>query len=148
MSIREKWWPVWLSSAATGGYTLTSYAVHRGPAHVPANSHEIFIAAITVAGIAVAFLAALEGILLSIRETRLIARLQELEIYNALLRYFSSAINSGMFCIVISAAGLFFNASAPQITHRVFFLVWLFFSTLTAAMCFRVTRLFSKILHD
>lgn len=119
-----------------------------GQIYVPARSAELLGTGITVSGVAVAFIATIQGILLSMTGHAVIQRLKELRVYSVLLSYFTCAINWCMFFILLSVAAYFAEWQNPNTLQRWLFLFWLLVGLIGTGTCFRITRLFSKILHE
>lgn len=147
----EKCWPHLLGVTCAAGYICFFQYWLKQPVRVPKNFREVLTAVITVAGVAVAFIAAIQGIFLTLGSTNsVVDRLKELGAYDHLLNYFASAIRWCLFLVAFSMAGYFFempesDLSRPQMSY---FVLWMFLIGTTGGACYRITKLFDRTLRS
>ena len=133
----------------TLGYWTTCLFLGR-PIYIPERVSDLIAAGVNVGGVVVAFMASTQGVLMTIQENQFVARLKELGVYPVLLGYFSSAIFWCFLWVLLSLAWYFiaFDPKHIELWQRGLFLAWCMIGALTAGTCFRITRLFSRILHS
>jgi len=115
--------------------------------YIPNKIENLFNAGISVAGVMVAFVATLQGILISLDKSPIVIRLQELGAYKLLISYFSSAVRWGFALIIVSAAGLFLDFTNPAKLQKVFFIGWLGIAIMAAATAYRIIYLFGHVVR-
>jgi hypothetical protein len=106
----------------------------------------LFSAVISVAAIAVGFLATAKSILLSIENKPIIADLKAHGRYSTLIDYLMCATKWSFFLAVMSITCFLADLKTPY-WHRWLFAFWVFAMFSTGASCFRVIHIFGKILR-
>lgn len=146
---REHYWPHALALLLTLFYWIACLSSGR-PIYIPERVSELIGAGVNVGGVVVAFMASTQGVLMTIQENQFVARLKKLGVYPVLLGYFSSAIFWCFLWVLLSIAWYFtaFDPKHIEGWQRGLFLAWCAIGALTAGTCFRITRLFSRILHS
>jgi hypothetical protein len=139
----ERWYPLLLgvASVACYFYWLRNYSF-------PKSLNDIFSTSTTLSGIVVGFLITAKSILFSIDERYIIKKLKETKTYNKLINYFMSAIQYSFILAFISLFCLFIDFGNPQVYHKIFFSIWLFFLVVAGSSCYRVIDVFSRILKS
>jgi hypothetical protein len=113
----------------------------------PKTAVELLAAVISVASIAVGFLAAAQAIILSLNDVRIIRLLRDLHYYDRMLRYFNEAIGLSFAAAGLSAVALLKDFEHEQ-WHRGFEAIWVFF-VCAATLCYaRVMSTFFRILRS
>lgn len=138
----EKWYH--LAAGCIGGLL---YFWLLGNIHPPKTTVQLLGAVVSVAGIAVGFLGAAQSILLSIDESKIIRHLQKVGRYDSVMDHLDTAMLSSFFLAVFSGIGLLKDF---ETTHWPAWVVSLWVATLitTTCSCYRVIRLFKKILRS
>lgn len=114
-----------------------------------ASFKELFSAVISVSSIAVGFLATAKSIMLSLDKRRVIKQLKDIGVYGTLLSYLMTAVNWSFATAIITALALFFDTSkATPVWYSYAFSAWLFVAITAAVSCYRVIRIFYKILRS
>lgn len=146
---REHYWPHTLALLMALGYWGVCLFLGH-PIYIPERVSDLIAAGVNVGGVVVAFMASTQGVLMTIQENQFVARLKELGVYPVLLGYFSSAIFWCFLWVLLSIGWYFiaFDSKHIEPWQRGLFLTWCTIGVLTAGTCFRITRLFSRILHS
>jgi hypothetical protein len=110
----------------------------------------LFSAIISVSAIAVGFLATANSILLSIDNRPLIVKLKAVGHYTKLLQYLMWAAFWSFSLAGMSVVCFLADLRSPADWHRWLFSAWVFFILTATLACYRIVRLFAKILnaHD
>jgi hypothetical protein len=141
----ERWYPLLFSMLLT----LSTFLLFRRlNLSIPDSTKDLLTAATTLSGIIVGFLAATQAILFSIDNSKIIENLRQAGVYSRLINYLMDAIHWSLALAVISSVGLFLDLSNPQSWYLYPFFLWVFFSITTGLSCYRVIRLFNRILHS
>jgi hypothetical protein len=113
-----------------------------------ASFKELFSAVISVSSIAVGFLATSKSIMLSLDKRRVIRQLKDIGVYGTLLSYLMTAVNWSFATAIFTALALFVDTSrkVPDWYPNAF-AVWIFVTITAALSCYRVIRIFYKILR-
>lgn len=114
---------------------------------VPADIKDLMGNALNVAGVAISFIVTIQGILLALGETKMIATLKAMRKWDLLLSYFSAATRWTAFLLITSAASVMHDWTGPSWWHGYAFLAWLYVAATTLAACYRITRLFNEVLR-
>lgn len=144
----ERWHPQVLTIIAAIVYR--EVCLRQGlPLYVPEKAQDLLGAGINVGGMAIAFIVTVEGLLLAMQDNPVVRRVRELQIYEPLLKYFSSAARWSFFLVTVSIAGLYVPFDPTNIPEwqRWAFLAWSGVGMVTALTCYRITSLFIAILH-
>ena len=106
----------------------------------------IFITTISISAISIGFLATSKSILFSIQKRQIINQIKQANLYESLIDYLMTSINLCFLLAVISAiCFLIFNEDI--IGKKYLYSMWLFIITSAFTSCYRVIRIFSKILR-
>lgn len=141
----ERWYPLVLSTVFTIG---TGLLFIRLDLDIPKTIKDLLTAATTLSGIVIGFLAATQAILFSIENSQVILHLKQGGMYRKLINYLMDAIHWSLLLAIISSIGLFLDLTTPKPWYIYPFFVWSFCSAAAALSCYRVIRLFNKILHS
>jgi len=139
----EKWYP-----HVFGGLVTIGFLVFHHHVTLPASTKDLFSAVITISAIAVGFLATAKSIMLSMDKKRVIRQLKEIGQYDTILQYLMSAVHWAFACSILSACALLVDCKEQPCWFPWAFAVWLFVTTTTATSCYRVIRIFHKILRS
>jgi len=141
----ERWYPLAIGTLAA----LTSFGLGlRYPLQLPPSMKDVLTATTTLSSIIVAFLAAVQAILFSINHEQVIRNLKQASVYKKLINYLMDAIHWSISLAIISSAGLILDFSIPQKWYSYAFFIWLFILTVALLSCYRIIRLFNKILRS
>lgn len=113
---------------------------------LPLGMKDVLGAVVNIAAIFVAFLSTIWSILIAMESKRVIQLLQDAGYHKLLFTYLSSAIRWLFVLAVISALGLLIDFAKPQDWHRYAFAFWLFVLVTSLVSCWRITRIFSRVL--
>lgn len=140
--LAEKWWPILAGIIAT-----VLYGVYARTQMPPKSVVNLLSAVVSVAGIAVGFLAAAGAIIISIDSSKVIQDLKETGYYRLFIKYLNAAAGWSFALATVSAIGLLRDF---ETTHWPWQLiaVWVFVLSTSTACYFRVMRSFAKILND
>lgn len=141
----ERWYPLLSSMVLTFFFLLL---FRRLNLTIPESTKDLLTAATTLSGIVVGFLAATQAILFSIDNSLVIKNLRQAGVYSRLVNYLMDAIHWSLALAIISSVGLFLDLKNPQTWYLYPFLLWVFLSITTGLSCYRVIRLFNRILHS
>ena len=129
------------------GLVLAGLFLWRWPHDpLPLGMKDVLGAVVNIAAIFVAFLSTIWSILISMENKRVIQLLQDAGYYKLLFDYLSSAIRWLFFLAVISAFGLLIDFTQPKDWYRYAFGFWIFVLVTSLVSCWRIARIFSKVL--
>jgi hypothetical protein len=137
----EKWYPIFLGFCA-----FIVYEILKGHLGILCISKDIFGALISISAIAIGFMATIESILLSL-DNKIINQLKAAGAFNDLLSYIMSAINWSFFLAAFTTACLLIDFSKKAEWFSYAFAGLVFITIVSAASCYRIIRIFYKILH-
>jgi hypothetical protein len=137
----ERWYP--LGGGLVAGLSVFLF---RESLYLPETLKELFPVVISISAIAVGFLATAKSILLSIEDRPVIRHLKELGGYDDLVRYLLTAVNWSLIASLVSSIFLLFLHEKDTWWYRDGFAGWAFVTVAAMLMCYRVLRLFAKIL--
>lgn len=141
----EKWYPLTIGTLAA----LISFGLERRYAfQLPPSMKDVLTATTTLSSIIVAFLAAVQAILFAINHEQVIRNLKQASAYKSLINYLMDAIHWSILLAVISSAGLILDFTVAQKWYFYAFYVWIFVLTVAFLSCYRIIRLFNKILKS
>lgn len=98
---------------------------------------------INVSGVAMAFLATIQTLLLSMRENYILKEIQSLGVEHLLNDYMMNAIHSCLIVLLVSGAGFLISWKPPG--HPWMFAIWVGIVLYALAACYRIIYLFSRI---
>lgn len=137
-------WFLGLVAGAIAGLVLP-FCLTRPPIPAEAAS-SLFSAVISVAAIAVGFLITVKSILFTIDDKPIIKTLKRTYAYEQLMKYIIGATYWSFLLSGISVFMLFLDLKCPGPLNWVSFAIWTSFVVGGAASCFRVIRVFGKIM--
>lgn len=141
----EKWYPLIIGTLAA----LISFGLERRYSfQLPPSMKDVLTATTTLSSIIVAFLAAVQAILFSINHEQVIRNLKQASVYNKLINYLMDAIHWSILLAVTSSAGLILDFSVTQKWYSYAFYIWIFVLTVALMSCYRIIRLFNRILRS
>ena len=105
---------------------------------------------ITILGVALAFVAAIEGVIVAISGNELFEKLRQIGVYEDLIGYFTKAIGWTMAALVFSFLMSVLNQSSPTVMKyfTITTLAWVFLVSMAGSTCLRVTLIFGQILRN
>ena len=109
----------------------------------------LFSSTVTISSIAVGFLAATKAILFSIQEHKFIKQLKQSDAYYILVNYLMTSIYFCFITSIVSAFLLLIDLKRYESFAfcKIFFAIWLFLAIASVLSCFRIIRIFDKILR-
>ena len=113
---------------------------------LPLGMKDLLAAVVNIAAIFVAFLSTIWAILISLESKRVIQLLKDAGYHRLLFDYLASSIRWLFLLAVISAFGLLIDFAQPKDWHRYAFGFWIFVLVTSLVSCWRITRIFSKVL--
>jgi hypothetical protein len=137
----ERWYPYGFGIAVGIGV----FSV-RELFSLPDTLKELFPVVISISAIAVGFLATAKSILLSLDERPVVRHLKQLGGYDVLVWYLLTAVNWSLIASLVSALFLLFMNNRDTWLYRDAFAVWAAITTIAILTCYRVIRLFARIL--
>lgn len=143
----EKSFPWVLAAIGAGAYFF--FCSHY---LIPRVSKDILTVVVSIAAIAVGFLATAKSILISIDHRDIIRQLKAKKVYDRIVNYLLTATYASAFVSVISAAILLWDFGDPVATNpptwasRVIVSVWLFAVVFAFLATMRVIHIFGKLL--
>jgi len=108
----------------------------------------LFSNTISLAGIAVGFLATAQSIMLSVGERRLLRQFRQIGYEKHLHQYFMDAIHSSFGLGIVSGLCLLADAKSEPSSFRQVTAVWLFVLCLAVLSYYRIVSLFMKVLSS
>ncbi len=130
----------------TGVIAGLAYFLLKDHLNIFGSIKELLGAVINICAIAVGFLATTKSIMLSLGQNRIIQQLKNTDKYYTLIQYIMSAINLSFLTALLSAGLLFIDFSKVQQYTPYIFPPWIFITIWTVMACYRITRIFFKIL--
>ena len=141
----EKWYPLTVGTLAA----LIAFGLERRYSfQLPPAIKDVLTATTTLSSIIVAFLAAVQAILFSINQEQVVRNLKQAFVYKKLINYLMDAIHWSILLAVISSAGLILDFSVPQKWYLYAFYTWIFVLAVALLSCYRIIRLFNRILRS
>lgn len=137
----ERWYP--LGGGIVAGISVFLF---RDFIYLPETLKELFPVVISISAIAVGFLATAKSILLSLEDRPVIRHLKELGGYNDLIQYLLTAVNWSLIASVVSAVFLLLLPKRETWWYVDSFAIWAFVTVTAVLTCYRVIRIFSRIL--
>ena len=139
----ERWYPLGVGAAAATLY----YFFFRG-CQVTDAVQNLLLAIVTIAAIAVGFLATAKSILISIDDKLIVQRLKRVGYYKILVGYLLNAVWWAFGLSIFSAACLLIDwkDAAGASWNRLVLAAWVLVVTTTLLACVRVIYIFGKIL--
>lgn len=137
----ERWYPYSFGLAV--GIAVLAL---RGILSLPDTLKELFPVVISISAIAVGFLATAKSILLSLEERPVICHLRQLGGYDELVKYLLTAVNWSLIASLVSAMLLLFLNQKETWWYWNAFSIWAAITTIAVLTCYRVIRLFARIL--
>ena len=137
----ERWYPY-----AGGVLVGISVFMFRDSISLPETLKELFPVVISISAIAVGFLATAKSILLSLEDRPVIRHLKELGGYNDLIQYLLTAVNWSLVASLVSAVFLLLLHKKETWWCLDGFAIWAFVTVTAVLTCYRVLRLFARIL--
>lgn len=137
----ERWYPYGFGFVVGCGLFVL-----RGTICLPDTLKELFPVVISISAIAVGFLATAKSILLSLEERPVVRHLRQMGGYDELVRYLLTAVNWSLIASLVSAVFLLFLSQKDTTWYRDTFSLWAAVTTVAILTCYRVIRLFSRIL--
>jgi hypothetical protein len=113
---------------------------------LPPSMKDVLGAVVNISAIFVAFLSTIWSILISMENKRVIQLLKDAEYDKLLFQYLSAAIRWLFILAVISAVGLLIDFTQPKNWYHCAFSFWLFVLVTSFISCWRIIRIFSKVL--
>ena len=113
----------------------------------PETMKSLFSSVISISAISIGFLATSKSILFAIHDRKTIHWIKSAGVYTTLVDYMMVAIHLCFILATISAIGLLINPSHLKTWYPWAFGFWLFIGTAAAFSCYRVIRIFAKILR-
>lgn len=142
----ERWYPKTLSLVVTLFYLYFHQVID-----VTSTAKALFPVVTSISAIAVGFLLAAQSIILSIDERSVIKSLKQAGVYGHLVGYVVKAVNWSFVTTIVTGTGmvlsLHVNASGWMFSV-VFTGLWVFITATAVMCCYRVIRIFSKILRQ
>jgi hypothetical protein len=108
----------------------------------------LFTAMVTVAAIAVGFLATAQSILFSLESKRVTHFLKEAGVFRSLVDYLMDAIHLSFALAALSAFALLVDPKAHRWWYPFAFATWLFILSFAGLAYYRVVSIFSQILRS
>lgn len=142
----EQWYPLIGGAAIAAAYSLIKPAREYV---LPDTMPNLLSAILTVAGVAIGFLATVKSILISIDERPIVQRMKEAGIYRRVIGYLRAAITWSFILTFISAAALLL--SYKEITtwttsRQVLTAIWLAVAAGALLSYYRIARIWRTIL--
>jgi hypothetical protein len=142
--IAERSYPL-VVGIASGAIYLTAPALRNH--QLPDTLTGLLSAMVSVAGIAVGFLATAKSILVSIDDKEIIRKLKKVGYYKRIIGYLRSAIRWSFALAVLSAAGMLIDLKGNwEPWKAVCFAIWLGVTVTAALSYYRVIGLFYDVL--
>lgn len=138
----EKWYPMILGLAAFG---LGAWYFGKNP--IPVAMHDLFSAAVSIGAIAVGFLGTAMAILFSIEHRWIVKQVKRAGLFERLIGFLLYAIWGCLLLAVLSGGSLLLDLQNPANWYSWSVAVWGGVLIGALASCFRVLRLFAKILQ-
>jgi len=141
----EKYLPL-----ATSVILPSIYAVWlwRSGDPLPDDTKELFAAVISVAGVALAFIATIQGYLLSILNSDIVKRMRQVGGLEAVFTHFKSSFKACSICLASTGLMLFFKFSGAQtLLHKAAFVAWLGAALYAFIACLRTINTFQDLLQ-
>ena len=140
----ERWYPLGISTAIA----CIVVKIHVYDAYpIPSLNKEVLAATINISTITIGFLSATQSILLALENKQIIKDLKSSGTYVKLTSYLMDAITWSFMLAIVSMLGLFFETK-DILSFYIFcyYITWLVVLSITGLSCYRVVRLFNKIL--
>jgi len=153
--MKPKWQKFLLSPCGGSCLTLAAYLLYwcvswrvRGWPPVSRSVKDLLVATVSVSAIAVGFLGTAKSILISMGNRKIVKQLKDAGYYGQVIDYLMAAINLAFALAIGSAAALLLDIGLlPPHCYVVVFGLWLLLAAWTAFTCYRVIRVFAKILR-
>ena len=142
MKLLEKWYPYIVASGCAFVYIVWSRWMPDAQ-KVPA----ILSAVISVSAISVGFLGAIKAVILSLSSSRAIQNIKKAGYYEILVSYLSEAVTWSFIVAWISVLFLFIDLKPGNTVHECACTAWVFLVIASLLSCFRITRIFVKLMH-
>ena len=142
----ERWYP-YISSFVI---TILYFYFHR-LIDILSTAKTLFPVLLSVSAIAIGFLITSQSIILSIDQRSVIKGLKQGGVYGHLVGYVVQAVHWSFGTTIVTATGmvLSLHINASDWMFSVIFIgVWVFITTTAVMCCYRVIRIFSKILRQ
>lgn len=130
-----------------GAIAMSSYNLFFSQYQLPHNTKDLFAAIVTIASIAVGFLATMKSILLTLGNSSIVRKLKQTEHYTLLKKYLMAAINLGFLCAIASAVFLLFDFSNKNSFNSWLISVWVFIAVTFLVANYRIIKILYKILN-
>jgi len=140
--------PFWESWYPLIGATVVAFAYFQlFNGHKPPDQFtDLLTSVISVAGIASAFLVAIQALLTSMSDNYVVKQLKGLRLHRKLSRHLMSAIQLTLLLSAVSGAGFFVDWKTPQDWHIYALTSWVFLTAWTGFASFRVVRMFANVI--
>jgi len=138
----EKWYPLAISAV------IVCIAVKLHDIYpLPNLNKEVLAATINISTITIGFLSATQSILLALENKQVIKDLKSFGTYSLLTSYLLDAITWSFLLAIVGMIGLFFEPKDTLVFYIFcYYIIWLFVLSTTGLSCYRVIKLFNKIL--
>jgi hypothetical protein len=114
---------------------------------IPDTLHQLFAAVISIAAIAVGFLATAKALLITISEDRpLIQKLNAIGYYDRFHHYLDAGIGWSFALSIFSAVGLLISFKSEELWHFALLSAWVGLATTTILLYVRVVRILNRLL--
>jgi len=116
---------------------------------LPARFDSLLNATIGLSAIAIGFLATAKSILLTLDDQWIVKQLKKTGLYVRLLGYFMAAIYWSFLLALVSASGLLIDFRADGCRHHpAWFSAWALAFVGTGACCYRVIKIFARLIRS
>ncbi len=142
----ERWYPYVFGFVIT----ILYFYFHR-LIDVLSTAKVLFPVLASISAIAVGFLLTAQSILLSMDQRSVIKGLKQGGVYGYLVGYVVQAIYWSFGTTIVTATGMVLSLHvnvSDRVSFVIFTGVWIFFTTTAVMCCYRVIRIFSKILRQ
>lgn len=142
----ERWYPYVLSFVITIFYLCFHRLIDA-----TSTAKALFPVVTSISAIAVGFLLTSQSIILSIDERSVIKGLKQGEVYGHLVGYVVKAVNWSFVTTIVTGIGMVLSLHENAngwIFSVIFTGLWVFITTTAVMCCYRVIRIFSKILRQ
>lgn len=145
-AIIERWWPFVASlCGAVISINLDGDLLDLTPKNISAVIPNI----INILGVALAFIVAIQGVIVAVSNHELFNKLRQLNVYATMISYFRSAVYWTLFGLLGSCLLLALRQDCDGVTryYPLITLGWIFSVLMAACTCLRVSNIFAHILQ-
>lgn len=139
----ERWYPL-VYGLFLG---VLTFFVFQGQA-LSSRLTDLLAATMSLSGIAIGFLATVKSILFSIEDRKIIKNLKQTNKFNTLIDYIMDAINGSFLSSILSGIGLLIDWESYNNWKIIFISSWMATLLTSGFCCYRVIKLFQKILKS